>query len=278
MARAKKKPGKVSEAKPAVVPLVSLEERRHTGRAIAAARALGRTANAYKKACEGLYWGTSRWAAVLAARNAVGRAFYRALGAPHPSKGESAASSLTRKWGTLEGYADGAAAREVVLEGQRAFFALRAAAGLDLKTRRTHPLDAWFSAHCASEGLTYTAPPSPTTAERDAQQLAELLAEREAALAGAASARALERAWDDALDDGWADDVKARLGAVRAARAHALADRLLRRVTDAATATALARAWDTAKRQGRANELAAAHAAARERLGLTDSQATHLAA
>ena len=34
MARAKKKPGKVSEAKPAVVPLVSLEERGYNHKCI----------------------------------------------------------------------------------------------------------------------------------------------------------------------------------------------------------------------------------------------------
>lgn len=270
---AKKKPGKVSEAyvakSPAAPPL-----RPPTG----SARALSRTANAYVNACSIHYWGTPRWEAVLEARREVGRGLFRAMGAPFPSAGKSVSHTLARKWFALEGYADGENAREATRAGQRAFFALRFAASLDLKVRRTRPLDEWFAAFCAREGRPHTAPPTLVSEAQDAEQLRALLAERELALLNAGTQKTLERAWDTVLDDGWEGADRTRLDASRAAREKALNDKLATRVLKAPTERALRLAWNAATKAGRADELAPMRTAALSRLGLEDSEAASLAA
>jgi hypothetical protein len=238
-----------------------------TARAIRTARALGRTANAYVDACGTSCWGTSQWEAVREARRAVGRGLFRAVGAPHPSSRSSVTTALAKKWAVLEGFAEGAAAREAVLEGQQAFLALRAAAAIDLKTRRYYPLDTWFRALCAREGRAYTPPPG-ATAELDARQLAALFEERRDALMAAGSRRALERVWDTVRDDGWEPPLSHRLHGYFAERQRVLADPLLRRMAEAASAAALERAWRAVKTAGRERELAADHAAALARLSL----------
>lgn len=270
---AKKKPGKVSEAYVVKRP-ASPQLRPPTG----SARALSRTANAYANACSIPYWGTPRWEAVLEARREVGRGLFRAMGAPFPSTGKSTSHTLARKWFALEGYADGEAAREATRAGQSAFFALRFAASLDLKVRRTRPLDEWFAAFCAREGRPHTAPPTLVSEAQDAEQLRALLAERELALLNAGTPKTLERAWDTVHDDGWEGADRTRLEASRAARAKTLDDKLATRVLKAKTERALRLAWNAATKAGRADELAPLRATALSRLGLEDPQAASLAA
>lgn len=243
----------------------------------AAARALVRTASAYVAQSSVHYWGTPRWEAVLEARRAVGRAIFRGVGATVVSRGKRAAHTLARRWHALEGYADGAGPRAAVREGHDAFFALRAAAGLDLKHRRTYPLDAWYSAWCAREGRTYTAP-AGLSAALDAQQLAEVRAERAEQLSATRTPRALARAWDVVLDDAWPEADLAFLEAARAARATVLADRLRNRIEGAKSPRALKSAWVAVKKAGRVAELEENLRASVARLKLTDAQASQLAA
>lgn len=257
------------------------------------ARAILRAATAYVDAMRPVYWGTSRWPAVEEARRAVGRACFCAVGeivkyaAPETPtellptiepgavkvRAAGPATGLLKRWWALEGNANGAAARDTVRAGQTAFFALRDALGVGVVQRRVRPLDVWF----ASVNPEY-APRQPVSADDDHAQRALVLAERRAALAGATSKKALALVGALVGDDQWDADILAQLRAAQKTTADWLAGRLQKRIERAKTERALRAAWAAAKKAGRAAELDEHLRGAVTRIGLSDAQASRLAA
>lgn len=129
--------------------------------AMAAVRTLRSYADEYATRLTDKAFGTPLHRAAVDARRVIGQAFFRAIGAV-TGDGPEASGSATELWGTLEGHAEGQAARDEVLAGQEAY---RALTGVEVSPKQGSPgagaLLAWHARQRPAEAPPTIAPAPP---------------------------------------------------------------------------------------------------------------------
>lgn len=129
--------------------------------AMAAVRTLRSYADEYATRLTDKAFGTPLHRAAVDARRVIGQAFFRAIGAV-TGEGPEASGSSVELWGTLEGHADGQAARDEVLAGQEAY---RALTGVEVSPKKGSPgaaaLLAWHARQRPAEVQPVAAPEAP---------------------------------------------------------------------------------------------------------------------